>query len=108
MRDGSSLSFLILIVGIVFAIFIMAQVALYRVATSWNVHRRDKVTDATMVTKRSQYQGGSENLFYATFEMKDKSRKEYQVTEKQYGLLAIGDKGKLTHDKDRFVAFKVG
>lgn len=108
--ETSALSFVLVLFVLMVAIFIMLQIAAIYCFNKWTKQRHAKVKDATMVTKRSQCYGTDEIRYYATFEMKDKSRQELQVPEKEYGLLAVGDKGKLSSRKKgktkEYVSFK--
>ena len=55
--------------------------------------------EAVIVGKRQNVTGGSETststYYYLTFEFTDGSREEFGVTDKEYGLLAEGDRGML-------------
>ncbi len=65
---------------------------------------------AQVVTKRSQVGGGagdaaSYTIYYATFEFASGERQEYRLKGEEYGLLAEGDRGELTHQGTRYKGF---
>jgi hypothetical protein len=81
--------------------------------TSWSRNNASPVLrrDATVVTKRTKVWGGSENSsastsYYVTFEFDDRSRLEMQLSGSEYGLIAEGDRGKLTNQGTRFNTFQ--
>ncbi|KRE57703.1 hypothetical protein ASL11_31640 [Paenibacillus sp. Soil750] len=67
--------------------------------------------DAIVITKRTKVWGGSEDSsastsYFVTFEFDDRSRLELQLSGSEYGLIAEGDRGKLTNQGTRFNAFQ--
>lgn len=64
---------------------------------------------ATVVGKRTSMSGGGDTSvstwYHVTFEVEDGSRTEFQVDSTEYGLLAEGDTGTMTHQGTRFKGF---
>ena len=61
-----------------------------------------------IVAKRTEVSGGENSTstaYFATFELAGGFRKELQISGHQYGLLAEGDYGQLTHQGTRFLGF---
>ncbi|WP_373755695.1 DUF2500 domain-containing protein, partial [Jeotgalibaca porci] len=44
--------------------------------------------------------------YYVTFSFADNARKEFLVSRKEYGLLAEGDVGELSHQGTRYLGFE--
>lgn len=65
--------------------------------------------DARIVGKREQTSGGGETMawthYYVTFEVASGDRMEFQVEGRESGMLAEGDKGKLTFQGTRYMSF---
>ncbi|WP_438449051.1 DUF2500 domain-containing protein [Gorillibacterium sp. sgz5001074] len=67
--------------------------------------------DATVVSKRTKVWGGSgdssaSTSYFVTFEFDDRSRLELQLSGSEYGLIAEGDRGRLTNQGSRFNSFQ--
>ena len=70
--------------------------------------------NATVATKRTRVSGGGKNdlgmgastWYYVTFQVESGDRMELSVTGADYGLLAEGDKGRLTFQGTRFIRFE--
>ena len=65
----------------------------------------------TAVTKRSEVWGGSGDTsastsYYVTFQFDDGSRLEFQVINRDYGLIVEGDRGEILYQGTRFKEFK--
>ena len=64
---------------------------------------------ATVIGKRDSVSGdrdtGTRTVYYVTFERLDLQRLELQVEGHQFGMLAIGDTGRLTHQGSWFHGF---
>ena len=67
---------------------------------------------ALVVAKRSNVSGGGETMtsttYYATFELEDGERMEFNVRGAEYGLLTEGDHGTLTYQRKRYHGFTRG
>lgn len=66
---------------------------------------------ARIVSKRPHTWGGSGNSsahtsYYVTFEFEDGERLELPVRDQEYGMMAEGDYGILTHQGTRFIDFQ--
>ena len=100
--------FFILIAALVIGGFIYAIVSGARTWIS-NNNSPFETVDAQVVSKR-QHVTGSESststTYYVTFEMENGERKELHVSGKEYGLLAEGDRGRLTHQGTRYKGFE--
>ena len=67
--------------------------------------------EAEVVTKRTSVHGGGENTHastrhYATFQVDSGDRMELTVTGPEYGMLAEGDRGRLTFQGTRYLGFE--
>ena len=67
--------------------------------------------EAQMVAKRTSVHGGGEHSHastshYATFQMESGDRMELPVTGPEYGMLAEGDRGRLTFQGSRYLGFE--
>lgn len=65
----------------------------------------------TAVTKRSEVWGGSGDTsastsYYVTFQFDDGSRIEFQVMNRDFGLIVEGDRGEILYQGTRFKEFK--
>ena len=63
---------------------------------------------ATVVAKRSEVEGSrnsTDTTYYVTFEVQDLQRHEMEVSGREFGQLAEGDRGQLTHQNTRFQSF---
>ena len=61
-----------------------------------------------VVAKRTEVSGGEKSTsttYYATFEFAGGIRKELHLPGREYGQLAEGDRGRLTHQGTRFLGF---
>jgi hypothetical protein len=96
--------FVIIAGGILFAIIHGVR--------QWNRNNQLPVSTvpASVVTKRGQFSSGTENSssstsYYVTFEIRGGERLEFQMLGAQYGQLAEGDHGQLTHQGTRYKGF---
>ena len=97
---------------------------LYRVIQGARQYKRNNdapvlTVDATVATKRtdvSEYRhanmtnttmdmGYSQTYYYVTFEVPSGDRMEFHVQNEEYGMLAEGDRGKLTFQGTRYLGF---
>ena len=67
--------------------------------------------EAEVVTKRTSVHGGGENTHastrhYVTFQVDSGDRMELPVTGPEYGMLAEGDRGRLTFQGTRYLGFE--
>ena len=60
---------------------------------------------ARMRRTASMHGSRGDDWFYVTFRMEDGSLEEFSVTENDYLVLAEGEKGELTRQGSRFIAF---
>ncbi len=88
-------------------------------ASQWRRNNQSPVltVEARVVVKRAdvshRHGGGSMNhmhhsttWYYATFEVESGDRMELNVTGQEYGLLAEGDRGRLTFQGTRYLGFE--
>ncbi|THF73064.1 DUF2500 domain-containing protein [Cohnella fermenti] len=104
-------TFFIVIVGLVVVGGIVLSVG--KGVTVWAENNASEVLSrpCRVVDKRTQVWGGSGDSgastnYYITFEFEDRERVELPVRANQYGLIAIGDRGVLTHQGTRFKGFE--
>jgi hypothetical protein len=70
-------------------------------------------SNAKIVAKRSAVggsvhnaEGNMQTAFFATFQLENGERLEFQIAGKEYGLLCEGDSGALTHQGTRYKGFQ--
>lgn len=64
-------------------------------------------TEATVVAKRTHVWGDhSRTDYYVTFQFESGDRLELEIPHNQFGYLVEGDRGKLTFQGTRFLAFE--
>lgn len=93
---------------------------LFQSAKQWNRNNESPVlsVDAVLVTKRTSvsyysdtnttdtiHTHSSFTSFFATFEVESGDRMEFSLQEREYGLLAEKDTGKLTFQGTRYLGF---
>lgn len=96
----------VLVFGIILA-------AIVRGLLQWSRNNRAplQTQDAVVVAKRAHYSGGGSDhsgstSYYATFETMDGERTEFWLKGSEYGLLAEGDRGRLTRQGTRYKGFE--
>lgn len=77
---------------------VLSVIAIIKSKRSDTTHSTSTIND-TVSTSSSTY-------YYVTFEVESGDRIEFEVTGQDYGLLAEGDKGKLTFQGTRFLGFE--
>ena len=106
-------------------VFSMIVVVFIRMVRQW--HRNNQsprlTVEATVVTKRQDashsqspnagditgahgYTTSSHFYYYATFQVESGDRLELEVPSNQYGMLAEGDRGRLSFQGTRFLSFE--
>ena len=68
-----------------------------------------ETVDAQVVAKRQQVTGSDDSTstwYYVTFQLANGERIELPVKGKEYGMLAEGDRGKLSHQGTRYKGFE--
>ena len=76
-----------------------------------NNHQPTLTVEATVVTKRSHYHrsAGDNTMgsthYYATFQVESGDRLEFSLPGTEYGMLAEGDRGRLTFQGSRYHGF---
>ena len=96
------------VVGVIVIIFLYIIISgLIR----WSRNNNSPIltVDARIVSKRQDVSGSDSSTsttYYVTFEMENCERKELHVSGKEYGLLAEGDRGRLTHQGTRYKGFE--
>ncbi len=107
----------ILFFGIFALIIVMFVVTLARGAVRWRRNNASPVltVEAGVVAKRTQVSrraGADHDMmdgftsYYATFEVESGSRMELAVSGEEYGMLAEGDRGRLTFQGTRYKGFE--
>ena len=75
-----------------------------------NNHSPQLTVPAVVAAKRTRVSGGGNHhahtSYYVTFQVESGDRMELSVDGSDYGLLAEGDKGKLTFQGTRFLSFE--
>ncbi len=101
------------IIGVIFIIVFVAIIitAVRRLAEWMDNNTKPVFTVGAKVTgKRTRVTGGGEmrshTTYYATFELdEDRTRHEFKVSGKVYGILSEGDEGHLTYQGSRYHGF---
>lgn len=125
--QGSSFDFMFSIVPVIvllgfILVFGYIIVAAIRGGIQWNNNNNSPVltVDAKVVAKRttvdrrhhhhgddmSMHHMSSSTTYYVTFEMVSRDRMELRVPDREYGMLAEGDTGKLTFQGTRYKGFE--
>ena len=102
--------------GTIFVIIALLLVSLFVVAVVQGLRneRRNNqsptlVIEAVVVSKRQDISRSREHLstyYYATFEAETGSRMEFELSGEEFGLLAEGDRGRLTFQGTRYLGFQ--
>lgn len=107
-----------LMFSLIFFLIVTAFIVmLARGLLEWNRNNHSPVlsVQARVVSKRTKVsiqhhgdQGGntSTTSYYATFQVESGDRLELRLSGREYGLLAEGDKGKLTFQRTRYRGFE--
>ena len=102
------------------AVALLIIVTAIRGLVEWNHnnHSPRLTLPVTVVAKRTDvthHHNGSEaghyhtsTTYYATFQVESGDRMEFELAGNEYGMLAEGDKGKLTFQGTRFLSFERG
>ena len=110
-------SFPIIFVVVVFLILGTFVVTIISGISTWNKNNHSPIlnVEAKVVTKRTNVSrhsnsndigAHSSTYYYATFQVESGDRMEFQITGKEYGMLAEGDFGKLTFQGTRYLGFE--
>lgn len=93
-------------------------VTIFRNLSQWHKNNQSPrlTVPVTVVAKRTSvthFQGGNNGAqchtstsYYATFQVESGDRMELQMTGPEYGMLAEGDRGRLTFQGTRYVSFE--
>lgn len=98
-----------LVFALIIGVFIVNGV---KSARQWNKnnHSPQLTVPAVVAAKRTRVSGGGNHnahtSYYVTFQVESGDRMELSVDGSDYGLLAEGDKGKLTFQGTRFLSFE--
>ena len=109
-----------LMFGAVFLLIVGVMIlALVRSASEWGSNNSSPVlsVDARVVSKRtnitrhmsqadSSHMTRNSTVYYATFQVESGDRMELRMSGREYGLLAEGDRGKLTFQGTRYRGFE--
>lgn len=104
---------------IFFLILAMVVVSLVRGLAQWNKNNHsprltvpaDVVAKRQSVTHHNHNAGGSHHThtstsYFATFQVESGDRMELRVSGQEYGMLAEGDRGRLTFQGTRYLSFE--
>lgn len=109
-----------LMFGAVFLLIVGVMIlALVRSASEWSSNNSSPVlsVDVRVVSKRtnitrhmsqadSSHMTRNSTVYYATFQVESGDRMELRMSGREYGLLAEGDRGKLTFQGTRYRGFE--
>jgi hypothetical protein len=121
---GAGVMFAIIPVFVTIGFFTVFGLVIYRLVQGARQYKRNNdspvlTVEAKVVTKRSDvshyhHQNMTNNTmdtaysttyYYVTFEVESGDRMEFHVENHEYGLLAEGDRGKLTFQGTRYLGF---
>jgi len=104
---------LFIVVFVIIFILFLTVFVLTLVRSVRQAHRNNQspvlVIEALVVSKRQHISRTYEHLstsYYATFEAETGSRMELELSATDYGLLAEGDRGRLTFQGTRYLGFQ--
>lgn len=101
-------------------VFVVMIVTLVRSLGRWHKNNQSPrlTVDATVVAKRTDRTrygrsrgdsiGHTTTTYYATFQVESGDRMELSMLGTEYGMLAEGDRGKLTFQGTRYLGFQRG
>jgi hypothetical protein len=106
-------------IGVVAVIIVGAILfAIFSGVKQWSFNNKQPVltVDSKVVSKRSKVSTSSSNqndnmqsststTYYTTFEVESGDRMEFSMRDREFGLLAEGDQGKLSFQGTRFLSF---
>ncbi|UCZ54241.1 DUF2500 domain-containing protein [Bacillus shivajii] len=112
---GTFANFIPIIIGLIF--FIVIGTILYQLFNGIREWARNNqlpretvkskiVSKRTDVRKRAGKNHRTYTTYFVTFELEDGSRKEFKISGREYGQLAEGDVGNLTHQGTRYHGFE--
>ncbi|WP_409291879.1 DUF2500 domain-containing protein [Peribacillus sp. SCS-37] len=99
-------------IGIIF--FIVAALIVTAIISSivqWNKNNNSPrlSANARLIAKRTEISGGGDRraftYYFAAFQTDSGSRMEFELKDREYGLLAEGDEGVLDYQGTRFLGF---
>lgn len=70
------------------------------------VAKRTDVSSSSMMHDDSMHHNSTSTSYYVTFEVESGDRMEFLIQDKEYGMLAEEDAGKLTFQGSRYLGFK--
>jgi len=119
-NDDWMFSFVPTFIGIIFVIvFIIVIVNLFKGVMQWKKNENSPRLSVSAIVKSkrthvSRYNhhqeqnvhlNGSSTSYFVTFEFDSGDRSEFNVSDKEYGMLAEGDIGTLTFQGTRYIDF---
>ncbi|QGQ94090.1 DUF2500 domain-containing protein [Paenibacillus psychroresistens] len=122
METESNIMFTIVPIFIMLVVVIIVAVLLFRVLSSnkqrsYNNKQPVLTVFSKIVSKRSKVSTSSSNnqddhirysthtTYFATFEVESGDRIEFSIQDREFGLLAEGDQGKLSFQGTRYLSF---
>ena len=111
---GVTFSIMQIVVPVMFVlVFGIIIVTMVRGVGEWNKNNQSpKLTvPVTVVAKRSDVHRGIETMhtftsYYVTFQVESGDRREFEISDTEYGMLAEGDSGELTFQGTRYLNFR--
>ncbi|WP_411349645.1 DUF2500 domain-containing protein [Paenibacillus sp. WLX2291] len=110
--EDAPLYFVIPFVVVLLMLVSLFVIGFVQTLTQWLRNRsQDVLTEPVIVSGKRQHVRGSSNssastYYYITFEKQDRSRVELEVPGEDYGVIAEGDNGQLTHQGSWFKTFE--
>lgn len=98
-----------------FVIFVFITILIRNIGEWHHNNESPRLTvNATVVAKRTRVSGGTggtngtmaSTSYYVTFEVESGDRMELHLPGREYGQLAVGDKGKLSFQGTRYLGFE--
>jgi hypothetical protein len=118
-EPGIMFTIIPIIIGVVAVIIVGAIVfAIFSSIKQWSFNNKQPVLTVVskVVSKRSKVRTSNTNqndhmhsststTYYATFEVESGDRIEFSIQDREFGLLAEGDQGKLSFQGTRYLSF---
>ena len=89
-------------------IAVMILVTVFRGLSQWNKNNHSPRTKRQNISRHhsGDHMSTTSSRYYVAFQVESGDRMELQMTGPEYGMLAEGDRGRLTFQGTRYVSFE--